>query len=97
VTKIMGMGRGEKFGYLSVRTCEGVCKDRKQIYLNRVKFQAKFFSCIMLVVLQAIREWVGYVATQLSCILFIMLTTCFGQFGLSSGHKNVYRGKLYRV
>jgi len=29
---------------------------------------------------------------------FIMLTTtCFGPCGPSSGHKNVYRGKLYRV
>jgi len=44
------------------------------------------------------REGVGYVTTQMSCILFIMLTTtCFGHRGPSSGHKNVYRGKLYRV
>ena len=43
-------------------------------------------------------EGVGYIKTQLSCILFIMLTTtCFGRCGPSSGHKNVYRGKLYRV
>ena len=43
-------------------------------------------------------EGVGYVTTQLSCILFIMLTTtCFGYCGPSSGHKNVYTGKLYRV
>jgi len=35
---------------------------------------------------------------HMSCILFIMLTTtCFGHCGPSSGHKNVYRGKLYRV
>jgi len=41
---------------------------------------------------------VGYVKTQLSCILFIMLTTtCFGHCGPSSDHKNIYRGKLYRV
>ena len=41
---------------------------------------------------------VGYIKTQLCCILFIMLTTtCFGHCGPSSGHKNVYRGKLYRV
>jgi len=40
----------------------------------------------------------GYVKTQLSCILFIMLTTtCFGHCGPYSGHKNVYRGKLSRV
>jgi len=40
-----------------------------------------------------IREGVGYIETQLSCILFIMLTTtCFGHCGPSSGHKNVYRG-----
>jgi len=39
-----------------------------------------------------------YIKTQLSCILFITLTTtCFGQCGPSSGHKNVYRGKLHRV
>jgi len=44
----------------------------------------------------SIRDGVGYVKTQLSCILFIMLT-CFGHCGPSSGHKNVYRGKLYRV
>ena len=44
------------------------------------------------------REGVGYIKTQLSCILFIMLkATCFGHCGPSSGHKNVYRGKLYRV
>ena len=29
-------------------------------------------------------------------ILLIMLTTCFGHCGPSSGHKNVYRGNLYR-
>jgi len=29
---------------------------------------------------------------------FITLTTtCFGHSGPSSGHKNLYRGKLYRV
>ena len=40
----------------------------------------------------------GYVKTQPSFILFIVLTTtCFGHCGPSSGHKNVYRGKLYRV
>jgi len=56
------------------------------------------FRCVMPVVLQAIREGVGYVKTQLSCILFIMLaTTCFGNCGPSSGRKNVYRGNLYRV
>ena len=45
-----------------------------------------------------IREEVGYVKTQLSFILLVMLTTtCFGHCGPSSGHKNVYRGKLYRV
>ena len=45
-----------------------------------------------------VRERVGYVRTQLSCILFIVLTTtCFGNCGPSSGHKNVYRGKLYTV
>ena len=44
------------------------------------------------------RGGVGYVKTQLSFILFIMLTTtCFGHCGPSSGHKNIYRGKLYRV
>jgi len=32
------------------------------------------------------------------CILFIVLTTtCFGHRGPSSGHRNIYRGKLYRV
>jgi len=40
-------------------------------------------------------EGVGNGKTGLSCILFIMLTTCFGHCGPSSGHKNVYRGKLY--
>jgi len=40
----------------------------------------------------------GYVKTQLSCILFIMLTTtCFGHCGPSSRHKSVYRGNLYSV
>ena len=53
------------------------------------------FRCIIPVVLQAIREGVGYVKTQLYCTLFIMLTTCFGHCGPSSGHKNAYRGKLY--
>ena len=39
------------------------------------------------------RGW-GYVKTQLSCILFVMLTTtCFGHCGPSSGYKNIYRGK----
>ena len=39
------------------------------------------------------REGVGYVKTQLSRILFIMLTTtCFGHCGLSSGHKKMYVG-----
>jgi len=48
--------------------------------------------------MSGMREGVGYVKTQLSCILFIMLTTtCFGHCGPSSGHKNIYRGKLYRV
>jgi len=43
----------------------------------------------------AIWEGVEYVKTQLSCILFIMLTTtCFGHCVPSSGHKNVYRGNL---
>jgi len=33
---------------------------------------------------------VGYVKTQLSCVLFIMLTTtCFGHCGPSLGHRNV--------
>ena len=41
------MGRGEKFGDLSVRTCKAVYKDRKQIYLNCVKFQAKLFTLAM--------------------------------------------------
>jgi len=53
--------------------------------------------CIIPVMLLEIREGVGYVKTQMSCILFIMLTTCFDHCGPSSGHKNVYRGKLYRV
>ena len=45
-----------------------------------------------------IREGMGYVKTQLPCVLFIVLTTtCFGQCGPSSGHNNVYRVKLYRV
>ena len=45
-----------------------------------------------------VREGVGYVKIQLSFILFIMLTTtCFGHCGPSSGHKNIYRGKLRRV
>jgi hypothetical protein len=45
-----------------------------------------------------VREGVRYVRTQLSCILFIMLTTiCFVHCGPSSGHKNMYRGKLYTV
>ena len=48
--------------------------------------------------LVSVRERVGYVKTQLSCTLFIMLmTTCFDHCGPSSGHKNVFRGKLYRV
>ena len=42
------------------------------------------------------REGVGYVITQMSCILFIMLTTtCFGQCGPSSGHK-MYIEENYR-
>ena len=45
----------------------------------------------------SVRERVRYVKTQLSCVLFIMLTTCFGHCGSSSGHKNVYREKVYRV
>ena len=45
----------------------------------------------------SLREGVGYVKTQLSCVLFIMLTTCFGHCGPSSGHKNVYKGKLHKV
>jgi len=56
------------------------------------------------------REGKEYVKTQLSCILFIMMTTtCFGHCGPSLGHKYIYiyiyiererereRGKLYRV
>jgi len=43
-------------------------------------------------------EGVGTSNHNWLCILFIMLTTtCFGHCGPSSGHKNVYRGKLYRV
>jgi len=39
---------------------------------------------------------VGYVKTQLSCVLFIMLTTtCFGQCGSSSGNKNIYIEENY--
>jgi len=35
---------------------------------------------------------------HVSCILLNMLMmTCFGHCGPSSGHKNIYRGKLYRV
>jgi hypothetical protein len=38
-----------------------------------------------------VREGVRYVRTQPSCVLFIMLmTTCYGHCGPSSGHKNVY-------
>jgi len=37
----------------------------------------------------------GYLKTQLSFILFIILTTtCFGYCGLSSGHKNIQKGDL---
>ena len=37
-----------------------------------------------------------YVKTQLSCILFIMLTTtCFGHCWPSSGHKNIYIEESY--
>jgi len=43
--------------------------------------------------LLAFREGVGYIKTQLSCIIFIMAATCFGHCGPSSGHKNTYRGK----
>ena len=44
---------------------------------------------------QLIKEGVMYVTTQLSCILFIMLTTtCFGHCGASSGHK-IYREENY--
>jgi len=44
------------------------------------------------------RVGLGYVKTQLSCILFIMqTTTCLGHCGPSSGHKNVYTVKLYSV
>jgi hypothetical protein len=32
---------------MSVRTCKGVCKDRKQIYLNCVNFKAKLFTLAM--------------------------------------------------
>jgi len=42
----------------------------------------------------------GWSTSKHNCLLsyFIMLTTtCFGHCGPSSGHKNVYRGKLYRV
>jgi len=60
--------------------------------------RCNIIRCNIPVVLQAIREGVGYVKTELPCTLFIMLTTtCFGHWGPSSGHKNVYRGKLYRV
>ena len=34
-----------------------------------------------------------YIKTQLSCILFIRLTTCFGHCGPSSGHKNIQWGE----
>ena len=45
-----------------------------------------------------IRRGVGTSKHNCLCILFIMLTmTCFGHCGPSSGHKNVYRGKLHRV
>jgi len=44
--------------------------------------------------IEALRESVGYVKTQLSFIPYIILTTtCFGHCGPSSGHKSVYRGK----
>ena len=39
-----GGGEGENFGDLSVRTCKSVYKDRKQIYLTCVTFQAKLFT-----------------------------------------------------
>ena len=39
------------------------------------------------VILTAFREVVGYVKTQLTCILFIMPTTCFGHCGQSSGRR----------
>jgi len=54
------------------------------------------FRCIIPVVLYAIRKWVGTSKHNCLCILFIMLTTCFGHCGPSSGHKNV-RGELYSV
>ena len=42
----------------------------------------------------------GWGTSKHNCLVsyFIMLTTtCFGHCGPSSGHKNVYTGKLYRV
>ena len=57
-----------------------------QIWIN---FMVGFCSQNCLVNTILIIECVGYVRTQLSCILFIMLmTTCFGHCGPSSGHKN---------
>ena len=54
-----------------------------------------YVSTVKMSLYPSLREGVGYVKTQLSCILFIMLTTtCFGHCGPSSGHK-MYKEENY--
>ena len=78
-------------GWFAIRT---VCDNlQPKLMCNFLGASFRLFFCK-----QSGGRGVGYVKTQLSCILFIMLTAiCFGHCGPSSGHKNVYRGKLYRV
>jgi len=42
------------------------------------------------------RGWVRQ-NTTVSILFIMLLTTCFGHCGPSSGHKKIYGGKLYRV
>jgi len=95
----------KNLGVLLVERC---VPDDDQMYvrilpsLRRKESTAKkpttISRCIIPVVLQAIGEGVRYVKHNCLVSYFIMLTTtCFGHCGPSSGHKNIYRGKLYRV
>ena len=91
-SKTSGHKWGEKFTQASPHKVSTTTIKVTKYYIQEALLSL-IFRCIIPTVLQAIREGVGYVKTQLSCILFIVLmTTCFGHCGPSWGHKKVYRG-----
>ena len=84
-------------GFMVDKSCTGTGVSRR-IYSSPLSVTFRQFSVLKLASTIGEGRGGGVVKTQLSCILFITLTTtCFGHCEPSSGHKNVYRGNVYRV